>query len=120
MLRGVHVLVEINDIPLLNSYHDGISHVIGVHPETFFAPDSALFHNGENQQYLPLGDPIDGCAHDCCGAGVAVCRQGARVHWRLIGDNWNRHLPSTELTFDREEYLFTIEWARDTWIAQEQ
>jgi len=36
----------------------------------------------------------------------------------LVGDRWNRHLLSTELEFDCEEFLFTIECARDSWAAQ--
>ncbi|MEU5877387.1 hypothetical protein [Spirillospora sp. NPDC047279] len=44
-------------------------------------------------------------------------RHGERVRWRLIGDRWNRELLSAELEFDREEYLFTVEWARDAWRA---
>ncbi|MFG2245769.1 hypothetical protein [Spirillospora sp. NPDC048823] len=118
VLCGVHVLIEVNDVPLLNSFHDGFSHVIGVHPEPFFASTSALFPSGEEPAALPVGDPIDGCDPDCCGVGVAVWRHGDCVHWRLIGDRWNRRLPSTGLAFDREEYMFTVEWARGKWAAQ--
>ncbi|MDX6433800.1 MAG: hypothetical protein QOE54_6166 [Streptosporangiaceae bacterium] len=119
VLRGVHILIEVNGVPLLNSFDDGYSHVVGVHPEPFFAPGSALFPDSADPAFLAVGDPID-CQPECCGVGVRVWRHGDRVHWRLIGDRWNRHLLSAELAFDREEYLFTIEWARDAWAAQRQ
>jgi hypothetical protein len=119
VLRGVHILIEVNGVPLLNSFDDGYSHVVGVHPEPFFASGSALFPDRADPAFLAVGDPID-CQPECCGVGVRVWRHGDRVHWRLIGDRWNRHLLLAELAFDREEYLFTIEWARDAWAAQRQ
>lgn len=117
VLRGVHVLIEVNGVPLLNSFHDGYSHVVGVHPDRFFASGSALFPSGEAPAFMAVGDPID-CQPECCGVGAQVWRRGDRVHWRLIGDRWNRHLLPADLEFDREEYSFTLEWARDTWAAQ--
>lgn len=119
VLRGVHVLIEVNGVPLLNTFHDGNSHVVGVHPDRLFAPGSAVMANWEEPAFLAVGDPID-CQPECCGVGVRVWRCGDRVHWQLIGDRWNRHLLSAELEFDREEYLFAIEWARDAWAAQGQ
>jgi hypothetical protein len=116
LLRGVHVLIDVNGVPLLNTFHDGNSHVVGVHPDSFFAPGSAVFPRGADPTSLLIGAPI-GCVPECCGVGAAIWRERDRVHWRLIGDRWNRELLTEKLTFDREEYLFTIEWARDVWAA---
>ncbi|MEU8799511.1 hypothetical protein [Spirillospora sp. NPDC048819] len=63
---------------------------------------------GEEPAFLPVGDPIDGCGPDCCGVGVAVWRQGDLVHWRLIGDRWNRDLPSTDSASDADGLLDVI------------
>lgn len=112
LLRGVHVVIEVNGVQLLNTFHDGFSHVVGVHPDSFFASGSAVWSPGEDRAFLPVGDPID-CQPECCGVGAWVWRQGERVHWQLIGDRWNRDLLTSSLVFDREEYLFTLEWARD-------
>lgn len=112
LLRGGHVVTEVNAVQLLNTFHDGFSHVVGVHPDSFFAPGSAVWSHGEDRAFLPVGDPID-CQPECCGVGAWIWRQGERVHWQLIGDRWNRSLLSSHLMFDREEYLFTLEWARD-------
>jgi hypothetical protein len=112
LLRGVHVVIEVDGVQLLNTFHDGFSHVVGVHPDSFLAPGSAVWSQGEDRAFLPVGDPID-CQPECCGVGAWVWRQGDRVHWQLIGDRWNRDLLSSHLVFDREEYMFTLEWARD-------
>lgn len=117
LLRGVHVLIEVNGLSLLNTFHDGFSHLVGAHPDPFFAPGSALWASGREQAYLPIGDPVD-CQPECCGAGARVWREGQRVRWRLIGDRWNRDLPSAHLEFDREEYLFTLQCARDQWLTR--
>jgi hypothetical protein len=110
-------VIEVDGVPLLNTFHDGFSHVVGVHPDLFFAPGSAVWAASEDRAFLPVGDPVD-CQPECCGVGAWVWRQGQRVHWRLIGDRWNSDLLSTQLEFDREEYLFTLQWARDRWLAQ--
>ncbi|MFC9970505.1 hypothetical protein ACFVH6_06335 [Spirillospora sp. NPDC127200] len=88
-----------------------------MHPEAFFAPGSAVFHRGEEPAFLEVGDPI-GCQPECCGVGVWIRSHGDHVRWRPAGDRWNHRLLSAELEFDREEYLFTVEWARDVWTAQ--
>lgn len=119
LLRGTHVVIEIDGVPLLNTFHDGLSHVVGVHPDSFFAPGSAVLPIGEERAFMAVGDPID-CYPECCGVGAWVWRDGDRIHWQLIGDRWNRHLLTVDLEFDREEYLFTIEWARDAWIARSE
>jgi hypothetical protein len=117
LVRGIHVVIEVDGVPLLNTFHDGLSHVVGAHPDSFFAPGSSVWAPGQGRAYLPVGDPID-CQPECCGVGASVWRQGERVHWRLIGDRWNRDLLSADLEFDREEYLFTLELARDRWLAR--
>jgi hypothetical protein len=85
MLSGVHALIEVNGMPLLNTFHDGLSHVVGAHPDSFFAPASAVWAPGEERAYLPVGDPIH-CEPECCGVGARVWRQGQCVRWQLIGD----------------------------------
>ena len=49
MLRGVHVLVGAHGVPLLNMFHDGNSHVVGVHPDQLFAADSGPIPSGEGE-----------------------------------------------------------------------
>lgn len=117
VLEGIHVLIDVNGVPLLNSFHDGNSHVVGVHPDRLFAQVGELISSVEDETHLTVGEPVD-CYPECCGVGARVRQSADRVHWRLIGDRWNRELLSTELEFDREEYLFTVECARDAWVAQ--
>ncbi|TDD82771.1 hypothetical protein [Actinomadura rubrisoli] len=115
MLGGVHVLIEVNGVPLLNSSDVKYGHVIGAHPDPFFASGSALFSGREAPAFLAVGDPVD-CRPECCGVGARIWRRGDRVRWRLDGDRWNRDQLSAELEFDREEYLFAVECARDAWF----
>ncbi|MFE3448719.1 hypothetical protein ACFXJ8_07250 [Nonomuraea sp. NPDC059194] len=52
------------------------------------------------------------------GAGAFVGDRDLRERGDLVGPlGWNRDLLSAELEFDREEYLFTVECARDAWTA---
>ena len=117
LLHGVHVMIEIDGVALLNTFHDGFSHVVGTHPDSFFAPASAVWAHDAHRAYLPVGDPVD-CQPECCGVGARVRAQGELVHWQLIGDRWNRDLLSAHLQFDREEYLFTLQSAHDRWSAR--